>query len=232
MILRLAYILAVIVLMSVTDYCHAQEHKVIKDLRQRSTIGIEKKINKKLNIFSEIETGFEKDISQFGKLHGELGLNYSIKKNFTIEAKYRYTINKKQLPTKYNTWNLFALSAEKKFKIERFRLAYRLQYQNIDDEFLGITSGIVKEQILKNRFKIKYNIKKYKIAPFISPELYLGINLMGINSLKFKTITGIEYQHNKQHQFKLYYRYDKELSQILPFTYHTIGFSYKLSLFK
>lgn len=228
--LRLVYILALLVSMSITNHSFAQGVKVVKDLKQRSSIGIEKKINKELNIFSEIEVGFEKDISKFGKLYGELGANYSIKKNFTIEAKYRYTINRKNFSTEYNYWHMFALSAEKKFKIEKYRLSYRMQYQNIDDEFLGITSGVIKEQLLKNRIKLKYNIKKYKITPFVSPEIYLGINLLGINLLKIKTIIGVEYRYNKHHQFKLYYRNDQELSNIIPYTYHTIGISYNLNI--
>ena len=107
---------------------------------------------------------------------------------------------------------------------------HRVQYQNIDDEFLGIISGVVKKQIIKNRIRLKYNIKKINISPFVSPELYMGINLLGANLLKFKTIIGIEYYQKKQHQFKLYYRNDQELSQIYPFTYHTLGISYTLNL--
>ncbi|MDA3930402.1 MAG: DUF2490 domain-containing protein [Prolixibacteraceae bacterium] len=228
--LRLGYITALILLLLVTSHCFAQEVKVVQDLRQRSSIGIEKKVSQKLKIFGEIEAGFEKNISKFGKLYGELGASYSLKKNIEIEAKYKYTMNRKNFSTEFNYWHLFALSAEKKFKIEKYRLAYRIQYQNIDDEFLGVMSGVVKEQILKSRIKIKYNIKKLNITPFISPELYMGVNLLGVNLLKFKTIIGVDYRFNKQNHFKLYYRNDRELSQILPYTYHSLGISYNLSL--
>lgn len=230
MILRIKYILVLTLMLIVTSAGFAQEVKVVKDLRQRSSFAIEKKLNSKIKLFSEIEAGFEKNISKFGKLSGELGANYSTKKNIELEAKYRYTMNRKSFSSNFKSGHMFALSAEKKFKIKKYRLTYRLQYQNIDDEFLGVMSGVVKEQVLKNRIKLKYNIKRLNISPFVSPELYMGINLLGVNLRKIKTIVGFEYRYSKQHQFKLYYRNDKELSQILPFDYHTIGFSYALGL--
>lgn len=203
----------------------SQDVKVIKDLRSRSSLSIAKEVFDDFEIFSELELGLEEDLSKLGKLHGEIGLNYSPIKFLKLEAKYRYTKNRKNYSDEYKYTNLIAVAAEAKYKIDDLRLYYRLQYQNRDDESLW--NGTDTEgNIYKNRVKFKYNIRRTKLTPYLYSEIYVQKGINGIDATKLKTVGGLEYPASKYGTIKLFYRNDRELTDFIPFTYHTIGFSY------
>lgn len=208
----------------------SQNVKVINDLRSRTSLGITKELFNKLETFGEIEIGFEENIRELGKLHAEAGIAYSPFKILDIGAKYRFTKNRKNYSDEYKYTQLIALSAEAKYKIDRLKLYYRLQYQTIDDDAISFQQDNTNRNIFKNRLKLKYNLKKTKLNPFISSEIYAAVGINGMDATKLKTLAGFEYAFTKHHEIKLYYRNDKELTNYIPYTYHTLGFSYTYNL--
>lgn len=227
--MRLIYLLFLTIFIILPLSSFSQDVKVVRDLRLRNTLSIEKKITKKLLIFGEAEIGLEKDIGQMGKLHGEIGIGYSPLKFLSFESKYRYTKNRKNFSEEFKFTHLLAFSAEGKYKFNRLRTYYRLQYQNIDEEQITDKTDKPNRNLLKNRIKLKYNIKGSKLTPYFAPELYVSVGQMGIVVTKLKTIAGVEYEFNKNQKVKFYYRNDKEMTTYLPYMYHTLGLSYNLT---
>ena len=204
----------------------SQNMKVINDLRSRTSLGIVKKLTNNLTAFSEVELGLEEDISKLGKIHAEGGLVYSPFKFLDLDAKYRFTKNRKNYSEEYKYTHMVALSAEAKYKIDRLKLYYRFQYQTIDDDATSNQSNDTNRNIYKNRLKLKYNLKGTKLTPYAYSEIYILAGINGIGATKLKTIAGFEYPLKKHHEIKLYYRNDKELTNYIPYMYHTMGFSY------
>lgn len=204
----------------------SQNTKVINDLRSRTTLGIVKEFSNKLSAFNEFELGFEEDLSKLGKIHAEAGLVYSPFKFLDLEAKYRFTKNRKNYGNEYKYTNLIGLSAQVKYKIDRLKLYYRLQYQTIDDNAVSYNLKDTNRNIYKNRIKLKYNLRRTKLTPFTFSEIYIVVGINGIDATKIKNVLGFEYRINKRNELKIYYRNDKELTNYIPYMYHTMGFSY------
>lgn len=225
--MRIQKLIVLTVTLLIPVFVYAQNVKVVNDLRSRSSISVSKGLFNDFEIFSELELGLEENLSRMGKLKGEIGLKYSPFKFLELDAKYRYTKNRKNYSDEYKYTNLFAFSGEAKYKIEKLSIYYRLQYQSIDDE--SIWDGIDQVgDVFKNRLRFKYNVRGTKITPFIFSEIYVQSETNGFNATKLKTVGGFDYPVSKKSSVKLYYRNDKELTDFMPYSYQTIGFAYNL----
>ncbi|MDA3930783.1 MAG: DUF2490 domain-containing protein [Prolixibacteraceae bacterium] len=200
--------------------------KVINDLRLRSSLAVEKEFFDQLTLMGEIELGLEQDVSKLGKFCGELGLEYAAFKFLDVTVSYRYTKNRKNYSEEYKYTNMFAASIDVKQKLDRFKLYYRMKYQSLDEDQNWQESTSSSKNLLKNRLKLKYNIKGSKISPYVSTELYLVKGVIGIDATKLKSIVGFEYNLKKWGDLKMYYRIDQELTQYIPYRFHTLGVSY------
>ncbi|MBN2262415.1 MAG: DUF2490 domain-containing protein [Prolixibacteraceae bacterium] len=206
---------------------NAQYVKVVGDLRSRTSVGVQKTLFDKLDLFADAELGLEQNLSKIGKLKAEAGLTYSPFKFLDFEAAYRFSKNRKNYGNNFKYTHTVLASVQLKQKIERFKLSYRLQYQNIDDDATTYTASTEYRNIYKNRIKVEYNIPKSKITPFISSELYLPSNRSGLYAGKLKSMAGIEYKIPwTKHLLKAYYRNDREITTYMPYTYHTLGLSF------
>lgn len=223
-------ILIIAALLTFPCLVHAQNVKVVRDLRSRTYFGIEKEIIKNLEVFGELELGLEQDLEKIGKIHGEFGTSYAPLKFLSFEAKYRYTKNRKNYKDEYKYTNTLALAAEADYKFDRFKAYYRIQFQNVDDESSWFNSTEAAKNIVRNRVKLKYNIKGFKLDPFVSTELYASHNYDAWEASKLKTYVGCEYKIKDVGVLKFYYRNDRELVQYLPYAYHTLGLGFTLKL--
>lgn len=206
----------------------AQHSKVVEDFRFRSTMKIEKDFLDKLTAFGEFEIGLEQDVSRLGKIHTEFGVEYEPIKYFSTALKYRFAQNRKNYSQENKFVDLVALSVEGKYKIDRIKTAFRIQYQTSDDEeFWNLNSN---QNIIRTRLKGKYNIRKSNITPFAITEFYSSFGNNGMKAIKLKSTFGMEYRLNKEVEFEFYYRIDQELTQFLPYLYHTGGISVNILL--
>ncbi|MDA3929553.1 MAG: DUF2490 domain-containing protein [Prolixibacteraceae bacterium] len=188
----------------------------------RNSIGIEKKLSKKWFLFAETEFGFQKDISELDKIHGEIGIEYKPLKYLSAELKYRGINQRKNFSDVFKFDHMFAASVEVNYKLQRLKNYFRIKYQNIDDEFI-ISE---RKNSIKYRIKLKYDIRKTDFTPYFISEAYTYINEGGYGFKKIKFILGTEYKLIKGHRLKAYYRIDRELSSYCPYTYYTLGLAY------
>lgn len=202
----------------------AQSMKVVQDFRTRTTLGIEKELTKQLNIYTELESGLEENISYLGKLHAEGGFEYEFFRFLDLQASYRFSKNRKNYSDEYKYTHRLALAAQISHEVKRLKMYYRLQYQNTDEDALEAIPQKF-ENLIRNRLKFKYNVWGSKIDPFCYTELYLLAGNNGIDATKLKTLAGIEFPVSNKVEIKLYYRNDRELSNYIPYTYHTTGMS-------
>ena len=142
----------------------AQETVVTSDLEQWTSIGISKKINKKWEMSLEQNFRFKEDASQFDVYFSDLGIDYKFNKHFYIGANYRFYQNKNN-EGDFKTQHRWSTDITYKHKIKRFRLAYRIRFQNKDEDFYTNESGNNLYN-LRNRLSVKYNIKNFKLDPF------------------------------------------------------------------
>jgi len=206
----------------------AQETKVVSDLEQWTSIGISKKLNDHWKLSLDQEFRFTNDISRFDTYLTDLGVDYKINKHFTVGANYRFYQNKNseglfQIQHRWNT------DFQYKQKIDRFTLAYRLRFQNKDEDFFTSESNNNLYN-LRNKFSVDYNIKKFKFDPFFSAEIYRQIEDINTTQLsKLRWTLGLEYSLKNFGDLELFYRIDNELNQSYNKDTYIIGLGYKFS---
>lgn len=207
---------------------NAQETKVIRDLEQWTSIGFSKKINKHWKISLDQEFRFTKDVSQFDIYFSDFGVDYKFNKHFAIGANYRFYQNRNG-DGAFQTEHRWSSDFQYKHKINRFTIAYRLRFQNKDEDFFTNESG---NNIynLRNKLSTDYNIKSFKLDPYFDVELFRRFE-KGEDSFfnKIRWTAGFEYPIGKKSDIKLFYRIDNELNQTYNKDTYIIGLGYKIS---
>jgi Protein of unknown function (DUF2490) len=206
----------------------AQETKVVSDLEQWTSIGISKKLGKNWKLSLDQEFRFSKDISQFDTYFTDLGVDYKINKHFSVGANYRFYKNKNK-DLDFVTQHRWSTDAKYKQKINRFTLAYRLRFQNKDEDFFTSESSNNLYN-LRNKFSVDYNINKFKFDPYFDVELYRQIEDVNTTELsKLRWTLGLEYSLKKFGDLEMFYRIDNELNQSYNKNIYIIGLGYKFS---
>lgn len=207
---------------------NAQETKVTGDLEQWTSIGISKKINKHWKISIDQEIRFSKDASEFDIYLADLGLDYKINKHFSLGANYRFYQNKNSEEV-FVTQHRWSTDVSYKQEINRFTLAYRLRFQNKDEDFFTSTTTNNLYN-LRNKFSIDYNIKGFKFDPYLDVELYRQIQDVNTTELsKLRWTIGLEYSLKKLGDIDVFYRIDNELNQSYTKNTYILGVGYKFS---
>ena len=207
---------------------NAQETKVVSDLEYWTSIGISKKINDHWKITLEEEFRFTNDISRFDMFFTDLGLNYKFNKHFTLGANYRFYQNKNKDGV-FITEHRWSTDFKYKHKISRFTIAYRLRFQNKDEDFFSNELG---NNIynLRNKLSADYNIKNFKLDPYFDVEVFRRFE-NGEDSYfnKIRWTLGLDYSITKKSDIELFYRIDNGLNQTYNKDTYIIGLGYKIS---
>ena len=207
---------------------NAQETKVVGDLEQWTSVGISKKLGKNWKLSLDQEFRFTNDISQFDIYFTDFGVDYKLNKHFSLGANYRFYQNKNYEGT-FQTQHRWSTDAEYKQKIDRFTLAYRLRFQNKDEDFFTSESSNNLYN-LRNKFSLDYNIKNFKFDPFFEAELYRQIYDATTTELsKLRWTLGLEYSLKKFGDLEMFYRIDNELNQSYNKNTYIFGIGYKFS---
>ena len=207
---------------------NAQETKVVGDLEQWTSVGISKKLGKNWKLSLDQEFRFTNDISQFDIYFTDFGVDYKLNKHFSLGANYRFYQNKNSDGI-FQTQHRWSTDAEYKQKIDRFTLAYRLRFQNKDEDFFTSESSNNLYN-LRNKFSLDYNIKNFKFDPFFEAELYRQIYDATTTELsKLRWTLGLEYSLKKFGDLEMFYRIDNELNQSYNKNTYIFGLGYKFS---
>ncbi len=221
-------IIALLIFTSVIENVVAQETKVVSDLEQWTSIGISKKLGKNWKLSLDQEFRFTNDISKFDTYFTDLGVDYKLNKHFSLGANYRFYQNKNK-DLDFVTQHRWNTDVKYKQKINRFTLAYRLRFQNKDEDFFtGESSNNLYN--LRNKFSVDYNIKKFKFDPFLDVEIYRQLEDVNTSELsKLRWTLGLEYSLKKFGDLEMFYRIDNELNQSYNKDSYIIGLGYKFS---
>lgn len=203
----------------------AQEMKVIGDFRLITELGIEKSLFKNWEIGAETTLKLEKNASRIDELDFDMDIGYSPLRFLSLGVGYRLAFNQKKNGTYEKKYRYYA-ELELDQGIKRFKLAYRIRYQNIDDDFFQYEEFQPSTNILRNRLQLKYNVPKIPLEPFTFVELYGLLQKYEEFPLKIKYVIGAKYNLKKYGRIKAYYRIDKELNSFYPYTIYNIGIGY------
>lgn len=226
---------------------YAQDSVLVRDFESWNGISLKKSfLDKKLDLQLTQEFRLNSNSSRLNNYFTELGVEYEIIKGLEAGIGYRFIRNN----TKNGYVNEQRLNADlsHKHKIDRLEIGYRFRYQNRSE--IGIKKEDGDDPISKYRLRLKagYNIKNWKLDPYISSEIFYATetsrvnyvpsiteveNISGFQKLRFTL--GTSYKINDLLELNGFYRIERDFKTYptvyyTPGTYHIAGINLEIKL--
>lgn len=195
--------------------------KVIRDVEAWTGAKISKDVGERWEISLEEEFRMEHNMSQLYEVLTEAGVSYSFNKQWRLRINYRFIRN---LTPSGDFETRFRINTDLSFRkdFNRFRIFWRgrIQSRTEKDETYSTNN-------FRNRFAIKYNIRKSKLSPYFSAELFYGFSKIqdpGFSKLRFTF--GSDYSLSQKSDINFFYRIESELNEVYPKSTHIFGLKY------
>lgn len=226
-------ILLSIILLCLGYYALGQDSTLVQDFETWNGVSLKKSfLEKKLDVKFNQEIRLKDNSTQINSILSELELGYKLNKRFNLSTGYRLTFDKKS--DGYENFGRWFADLNFDHKLDQFKLEYRLRYQHQQQFGLTRDAGDYPEMKYRLQAKVEYNIKKWKLDPYISGELFFAHQkyrriyvdeviepTQNVNAFeKFRISIGTSYSFNKVIELGAFYRVEKEFKSY-PLFYNT-----------
>ncbi len=185
-----------------------------------ANISLTKNINKKLSLSFSPEVRLTEQY-KVDEYFFEAGLDYKLLKFLNIGGSYRYIVNERE--TKSTEYlGRFALDLTGEYNLKKLKFQLRTKYCQYNDFDSDKDSN---DPYLRYRLKLKYNISKSKITPFVAMELFHQLNDNEIN--KTRATIGMEYKINKSQKIGAKYLVQNYLDE--DYLKNILSLEYKIT---
>jgi hypothetical protein len=212
--------------------CHLAALPILsqeKDFGLWTSIELEKKIIKNLELDFGLANRMQNNITQRDESFIDMGVSYRYSL-FAAGFGYRFTNNFRFGRNDEYSHRLFC---QLRFRPEwnRFRFDYRLRYQSQYFSLLTSETGNIPDTFIRNRLKISYNIRKSDFSPSFSYEYFYRLKQSDPSEFQRKRLTlGMDYNINKSNTIGVSYIKHETFNVINPRVSHIIGLEYKLEI--
>jgi len=197
-----------------------------------TALDVEKKLNKRWDAVAGFEYRTKDGIDITDQIRSSLGLKFNPKKfPFKFDAGYTLIADKKQKRDIFVYRHRFQLSATGSYKFDRFTASWRPRLQatffSEDDKKADEMNDY--RWVMRNRFGLKYNIKKTPFKPYIQYEFFNRfLSDLSPSYYKNRFSTGIEINIGKKQELDIGYKRDNEVKNNKNHRFDVIAAGYKL----
>jgi len=207
----------------------AQETKVVSDLHLWTGVQLEKTFAKDWTVSLGEELRFKHDISEINNYFTELGIRYTINKNFALQGNYRFTRDRKQ-DQSYENLSRYNFDLRYKGKLDFMTIKYRLRYQKEVEDFKMADQNIPYERYLRHRLTIVPNKVKF-VDPYVSGELFQLFMPTRYPRFEYiRLLLGLKYEMDKAGEIKAAFGFNRELGSTQPAMIYVIQLNYTYKL--
>ncbi|CAG5079566.1 DUF2490 domain-containing protein [Parvicella tangerina] len=211
------------------------EWVTIRDFETWNSFNLKYKLNKNWKLGLEQQFRFNDNSSALDRYFTELSVSHSFSKYIFGGVGFRYL---RQNDTKGDVQGFenhlrFNFDFGVKHSLNRFDFKYRLRFQTKNELGISKDEGDYSNNHIRLKAGVGYNIKKWKLDPEGSVEIFRHYEKgeqNGFNNIRFTF--GTKYNLKKIGVFGLFYRFEKELNAQYPLSSHIIGFKYTYTLKK
>ena len=148
-------------------------------------------------------------------LEGEA--EYKLSKLLSVATRFGFVGNlRNEKETEYFGRYAFSTKFEKEFN--RFEPSLRIMYSNYADD------QVIDKKFLRYKVKLKYDIPNFKVNPFVSFQLFQGLNEGGLYKIRYAV--GAEYKLFKKNYLGVSYKFDYYNKEYL--NRHIFSINYKI----
>jgi hypothetical protein len=213
------------------SYGQSGSYFTVRDFETWNSITLNYKVSKKVKLGLEQQIRLNDNSSIWNQNFTELSGRLKLNKSFDMGLEYRYLKrnDKEGNVQGIKKYNRFAFYTKFNKELKRFKLSTRLQYQTRSQ--FGDLAPINTNPVQKLRWKIgaDYNIRKWKLDPSFSAEIFQPL-FTESDLEKYRLTLATKYDLKKWGSLKAFYRFEKEMNILYPLSSHIIGFNYTYTL--
>jgi len=177
------------------------------DFQLWNTLNLSKKINKSFRADIKYGARFRENASILSTQFIDFKVKYKENKRWSFAIGYR-SISDYSILNNFETKNRFYADAYFSKKLKRYFFSLR-------NRVLTQLSNNISKEVLRQKYKLVYNIKKTKLLPSISIELFYSLDNY---FYKIRNSFELAYPINKKIDFSLVYKIENEFNVVDPFT--------------
>jgi predicted porin len=160
----------------------------------------------------------------------ELDVSVPFAKYFELGVLYRYQLDITE-PDYNQRINRFGVFGQITYKVKRLKISYTGTYQQEYTNLNTSELGNVPENQHRHKIGLKYNIRKSKITPFASAEMYFTVKpAWKAQESKLRTSIGLEYKFSKKINAYIDYKYQKQFNNTNAKTDYILGMGMEYDL--
>jgi len=207
----------------------AQNTKVVSDLGLWTGVEAEKEVKDDWTFSLKQELRLKTNISEVNNYFTQAGVRYKINRNFALEAKYRFTRNKKQDLT-YENRSRYSLDLRYKGRLDFLTFDYRLRYQKEVESMRLFDMQEPYEKYVRNRIMVRYTDFK-KFEPYLSGELFQLFRRYETPKFHYMRLeAGVRIETGELGEFKVAWGFNREFQTDNPATIYLIRVNYTFKL--
>jgi hypothetical protein len=201
---------AFVFLLFISSFLFSQE----KDFQSWYTFEFAYDASEKLRLSIEEELRFRENSAIFDRNQLDIGGSYHITGAFSGGLFY-HMVTDHSGNGNYETFHRFYADGEYEYKPRRFEITARLRLST-DAEESGGLSDIFSEGIHREKFTVRYNIRKTSFTPYVAGELYFPLRTYEHYLQKYRLFAGFTYRLADAHRIGLSFMRQHRLTTSVP----------------
>jgi|GEM_PF-605695 len=202
-----------------------QETKVFRDFKVWTGAGIEKSLGKDWKISLEEEFRFQKNATQVGEYFTELGVEYRVDRNISLEAGYRYARNRKKNDS-FEERSRYNVDLNYEGNTYYFSLRARVRYTKEIEGLQLLSPEVPYEKYFRTRLEVRYN-RLGRVEPYLTGEIFQLYEMFEYPRYdKYRLMGGIRLDAGRPGDINIGYGVIRELNASMPFTYYLLKINY------
>lgn len=203
----------------------------VRDFEVWSAAEIKYEASEKWTLGLEQQLRMRDNASEVDQYFTEFNMKKDVSKSFYYSLGFRYirdNDNQGDIQGYENNFR-YNLDFGYKHKVQKFDVNYRVRFQRRNEIGLTRAEGDEANNHLRLRVAAKYNIKKWKLDPEASSEIFYNLQ-QGEHFNKFRLTLSTKYKLKKYGALGAFYRIEKALATSYPKTTHIAGIEYNYTI--
>jgi hypothetical protein len=207
--------------------------QAVNDAGLWATINVEKKLNKRLELFITEEYRRKENFTQPNLFYTDIG--FSLKPAGFLKLSFSYRFIQKYMEDEtYSFRHRLMLDILLKKKFGKVTASFRERVQAEVRNVYTSANGKLPEWYSRNKVELKYDLDK-PVTPYLSVEFrYQLNNPRDMESdhtwHRVRYAGGVDYKMNDKHSFSVYYLLQRGFNVSAPQNLYILGVAYTLSL--
>jgi len=200
-----------------------------------TSVDAEKKLGKNWELDIGGQYRWKDNISVTDQIRGSADISRKLGKHLQLGAGYELIAKKKVNKDVFVYRNRFRVQSKVSYKYARFTADWRLRMQLTMMEKEDLSGGITFDDdyhkwVMRNRFSLKYDIRKTPLKPYINFELFhQPFGGLEYSYYKNRFSVGTDYKINKRHSLEVGYKLENEVAGTVKSHFHVVKIGYTFS---